>query len=118
MWSNILLYFANNEYVNPIFGKNKNKESYVISLEANSLYSTEMCYKLPQGEPKFDNNIWKYAHKYTQNLDPNEKYSYTFVVDIHYPKNLHDRDFEYPLLTDHAIPKGDKVKKLTVNLFW
>ena len=48
---------ASNEYVNPIFDKNKNKESYVISLEGNSLYSTEMCYKLPQGEPKFDNNI-------------------------------------------------------------
>ena len=59
---------ANNEYVNPIFDKNKDKESYIISLDANSLYSTAMCYKLPQGKPKFENNISKYTHKYTQNL--------------------------------------------------
>ena len=35
----------------------KDKESYTISLDANSLYSTAMCYKLPYGEPKFDNDI-------------------------------------------------------------
>ena len=101
----------------PFLIKNKDKESYIISLDANSLHYTAMCYKLPQGEPKLDNNISEYTHKYTQNLHPNGKYSHTFVVDIHYPKNLHDRDFEYPLLTVHVIPKGKKVKKL-MSIFY
>ena len=114
-----IYYYAcvNNEYVNPIFDKNKDKESYIISLDANSLYYTSMCYKLPQGEPKFNNNISEYTHKYTQNLDPNGKYSYTFSVDIHYPKNLHDRECEFPLLTVHVIPKGKKDKKL-MSIFY
>ena len=31
---------ANNRYINPNFNKNKDKESYIVSLDANSLYST------------------------------------------------------------------------------
>ena len=52
---------ANNKYVNPNFNKNKDEESYIVSLYANSLYSTAMCYKLPYGEPKFDDDITKYT---------------------------------------------------------
>ena len=33
---------ANNKYVNPNFDKKRDKESYIISLDANSLYSTAM----------------------------------------------------------------------------
>ena len=31
-------------------------------------------------------------------------------MDIHYPKILHDRDFEFPILCDQAIPLCDKNK--------
>ena len=31
-------------------------------------------------------------------------------MDIHYPKKFHDRDFEFPILCDQAIPLCDKNK--------
>ena len=40
---------ANKKYVNPNFNKNKEKESYIISLHPFSLYASGMCYKLPFG---------------------------------------------------------------------
>ena len=41
---------ANNKYVNPNF--NSEKESYIISLDANSLYTSAICYELQYGEIK------------------------------------------------------------------
>ena len=52
---------ANNKYVNPNFNKKRDEESYIISLDVNSLYSLAMTYKLPYEEPKFDNDISKYT---------------------------------------------------------
>ena len=52
---------ANNKYVYPNFNKKRDEESYIISLDVNSLYSLAMTYKLPYEEPKFDNDISKYT---------------------------------------------------------
>ena len=60
---------ANNKYVNPNFDKEKDEESYIISLDANSLYASAMCYKLPFGKPKFDKDDTKYTVDYILNLD-------------------------------------------------
>ena len=103
---------SNNKYVNPTFDKNKDGESYIVSLHANSLYSMAICYKLTYGEQKFDNNVSKYAIDYILNLDPHGCYCYIFVVYIHYPSKLHDRDDEFQILCDKYIPPNDKTKKL------
>ena len=50
---------TNNKYVNPNF--NNEKESYIICLDANSLYASAMCFELQYAETKFDYNIWKYT---------------------------------------------------------
>ena len=34
---------ANNKYVYSNFNEKRDKESYIVSLDANSLYSTAMC---------------------------------------------------------------------------
>ena len=60
---------ANNKYINPNFNKEKDEESYIISLDANSLYASAMCYKLPFGKPKFDKDDTKYTVDYILNLD-------------------------------------------------
>ena len=60
---------ANNKYVNPNFDKEKDEESYIISLDANSLYASAMCYKLPFGKPKFDKDVTKYTAGNILNLD-------------------------------------------------
>ena len=95
------------------------KESYVISLDANSLYASAMCYKLPYSEPKLDHNISKYTTEDILNLDPYDQYLFGFVVDIHYPKAFHDGNFEFPILCDQAIPLCDenKTKKLISTFY-
>ena len=62
MWTYLLSWKTNNKYVNPNFNKTKDEESYIVSLDENSLYSTAMCYKLPYGKPKFDDDITKYTN--------------------------------------------------------
>ena len=71
-----------------------------------------MCKKLPYKESKFDNDISKYTIDYILNLDPFGDYCYIFVVDIHYPSKLHDRNFRFPLLSDNCLPPGENTKKL------
>ena len=56
-----------------------------------------MCYKLPHGKPTFDHNISKYTTECILNLDPYGQHLFVFVMDIHYPKTFHDRDFEFPI---------------------
>ena len=97
--------------------KNKEKESHIISLDANSLYTSAMCYKLPFGEPKFNNNVLKYITEYILNLNPYGQHLFIFVLDIHYPKKLHNRDFEFPFLCDQSIPKNDKTKKIMLTFY-
>ena len=70
---------ANNKYVNHNFDKNKDVESYIVSLDANSLYSTAMCHKLPYEEPKFDNNVSTYTIDYILNLDPYGRYCHILL---------------------------------------
>ena len=76
-----------------------------------------MCYKLAFGEPKFDNDVTKYTVDYILNLDPYGQHLFVFVVDIHYPKKSHDGHFEFPILSDQAIPPNDKVKKLMLRFY-
>ena len=76
-----------------------------------------MCKKLPYEESKFDNDISKCTIDYILNLDPFGDYFYIFVVDIHYPSKLHDRNFEFPLLCDHCFPPGESTKKLMLRFY-
>ena len=85
---------ANNKYINPNF--NNEKES---------------------GEIKFDYNISNYTDAHILNLNPYGEYLFAFVIDIYYPKKLHDRDFEFPILCDQSIPPNDKVKKLISTFY-
>ena len=100
----------NNNYVSPNFNKDNEKESYVISLDASSLYASATCYKLPYGQPKFDQNISKYTIEYILNFDPHGQHLFVFVVDIHRLKKFHYRDFEFLILCDQAILLCDKNK--------
>ena len=76
-----------------------------------------MCQKLPYEKPQFDNEIKKYAIDFILSLDPNGDYCYIFNVDIHYPNKLHDRDTEFPILSEQDIPPNDKTKKLMSTFY-
>lgn len=76
-----------------------------------------MCYDLPFGEPKIDRKINKYTIEYIKRFGPYRKYCYILVVDILYPSRSYDRDFEYPILTDHDIPPNSKTRKLMSTFY-
>ena len=59
----------------------------------------------------------KYVTEYILNLNPYGQHLFIFVLDIHYPKKLHNRDFEFPFLCDQSIPKNDNTKK-NVDILW
>ena len=86
-------------------------------MDSNSLYASAMCYKLPFGKPKFDNDVTKYTVDYISNLDPYGEYLYVFVVDIQHPSKLHDRYFKFPILCNQSIPPNDKTKKLMSSFY-
>ena len=69
---------SNNKYVNPNF--NNEKESYIISLDPNSLYVSAMCYELQYGEIKFDCNIFKNTDEHILNLNPYGEYLFVFLL--------------------------------------
>ena len=48
---------ANNEHVITNFDKNKDTESHIVSLDANSLYPTAMTEELPCGKFKYVDDI-------------------------------------------------------------
>lgn len=71
-----------------------------------------MTEKLPNGEWFYDKNIEKYTIEYILSLDPFGNHCYIFSVDLEYPKELHTRDYQHPLLCAHDTPPNSKIKKL------
>ena len=69
----------------PIY--NNEKQTYIISRDANSLYASAMCYELQYEEIKFYHNNFKYTKDHIFNLNPYGEYLHVDVVDIDYPKN-------------------------------
>ena len=51
-----------------------------------------------------------------QIINTDEDYFYIFVIDISFPKNMHDTFEEFPLLVDKGIPPGNKTNKLMATL--
>ena len=88
----------------------KGIKNHILLVQMLIQYILQQCYKLPYGEPKFDNGISKYTINHILNLDPQGDYGYIFNVDLHYPCKLHDRDDEFPILCDLSIPPNDKTK--------
>ena len=100
---------ANNKYM-----KSCNQDiisSYLIHLDANSLYGLAMSMKLPYGSLRWCNDI--------QTTDDIMEYEdncigYLLEVDLHYTKHLHDYHKDYPLapeimnVQEHMVPDVSK----------
>ena len=105
---------ANNKYMGRGFNKNK-PSKYLMYLDANNLYGCAMSEKLPthgfkwltggEMEKLFNNQV----------LQVWEKTPCILVVDLEYPKNLHDLHNDYPFCPERVECKNG-VKKLIPNL--
>ena len=72
---------------------------------------------MPYEQPQFVNEIKKYTINFILSLDINGDYCYIFNVDMHYPRKLHDGDFEFPILCEQTISPNDKTKKLMSTFY-
>ena len=103
---------ANNKYMGRGFNKNK-PSKYLMYLDANNLYGCAMSMKLPTHGFKWltGGEIEKiYENRHTLNKIP-----CILEVDIHYPKELHNKHNDYPLCPEKVKCKNG-VEKLIPNL--
>jgi hypothetical protein len=94
--------------------------SFILYLDANNLYGWAMSQSLPVGEFKNYEKLSDYqklkhinpvniTKDFILNLKDNEKYGYTFIVDLDIPIELHDKFKDYPLLPEHYIPNYNEL---------
>lgn len=88
---------ANNPHT-PDYDTSK-PNSYILYLDANSLYPTAMKMKLPYGGFKWATNEWTTEEILA--LDDEAKRGYIFEVDLEYPQELHDKHNDYPLAPEN-----------------
>ena len=103
---------ANNKYMRKGFNKNK-PSKYLMYLDANNLYGCGMSEKLPTHGFKWltGGEIEKiYENRHNLNKMP-----CILQVDIHYPKELHDKHNDYSLCPEKVKCKNG-VEKLIPNL--
>ena len=101
---------ANSKYME---NYNKNEESsYIQYLDVNNLYGWAMSQKLPVNNFKWVEDTSKINEEFIKNYNENNNEGY--ILEVEYPKKLHDSYSDLPFL-----PRGmkiDKYKKLVCNL--
>ena len=103
---------ANNKYMRKGFNKNK-PSKYLMYLDANNLYGCAMSMKLPTHGFKWLTG--REIEKIYENRHNLNKMPCILEVDIHYPKELHDKHNDYPFCPEKVECKN-KVEKLIPNL--
>ena len=103
---------ANNKYMGRGFNKNK-PSKYLMYLDANNLYGCAMSMKLPTHGFKWLTG--GEMEKIYENLHNLNKIPCILEVDIHYPKELHNKHNDYPLCPEKVKCKNG-VEKLIPNL--
>ena len=103
---------ANNKYMGRGFNKNK-PSKYLMYMDDNNLYGCGMSMKLPTHGFKWLTG--GEMEKIYENLHNLNKIPCILEVDIHYPKELHDKHNDYPLCPEKVKCKNG-VEKLIPNL--
>ena len=55
-----------------------------------------MCKKLPVGDFKWTDDLSIFTEKFIKNYDEESDIGYLFVVDVEYPRNLHNLHSDLP----------------------
>ena len=83
------------------------ESSYLIYLDANSLYGWAMSKKLPVNGFKWENDLSRFNESFIKNYNENSDAGYFLEVDIEYPKQLWSFHKDLPFL-----PKREKLEKV------
>ena len=103
---------ANNKYMGEKYNP-KEESSFLMYLDANSLYGWAMSQPLPTGGFNWVNPSQSTPDKIDSYANCNKK-GYLLEIDIKYPKELHD--LHNDLLFMYEKMKINKVEKLVPNL--
>ncbi|XP_026285709.2 uncharacterized protein LOC113211531 [Frankliniella occidentalis] len=105
---------SNNPYIPETYCADE-PHSYIMYYDANSLYSTALCEKLPIGGFRFltDREIDEFD---VTKINPESDIGYLFEVDLEYPTELHDKHNDYPLAPEHVEPQYKDLSKLQKKL--
>ena len=82
-------------------------------LDANNLYGLAMSAKLPYNKFKWNTTI---NENDILNYDENSKLGYILKVDLEYPKELHDKHRDYPLLAESRKIKESELSDFTKQI--
>jgi hypothetical protein len=104
---------ANNPYL-PMTYDPEQETSYIMYKDANNLYAAAMCEPLPYGGFEVIEDISSVAD--IESLDDEGPYGYIYVVDMKYPKHLHNEHACLPFLPECIKPPGSQCKKLLATL--
>ena len=74
-------------------------------LKGNNLYGRAMSQPLPYAEFKWlsPTQLKPFTSKYISKLDPDSEIGYMLLVDLEYPKEIHDLHNDYPLALENLI---------------
>ena len=88
---------GNNEHTNKNFDKNTDQATFINDYDANNLYGSAMCEKLPLHSYSWVNEVSTIDENFVSNYDDGD-YEYILEVDVKYPKKLQDFHFDLPFL--------------------
>ena len=74
-----------------------------------------MCKKLPVGDFKWTDDLSIFTEKFIKNYDEESDIGYLFVVDVEYPRNLHNLHSDLPFLPERM--EINNCTKLVCNLY-
>ncbi|XP_057290234.1 uncharacterized protein LOC130612919 [Hydractinia symbiolongicarpus] len=104
---------ANNKYMGDQYVP-EIESSYLQYLDANNLYGWAMRQDLPTHGFKWLLNVETFTEKKIEKLVADNKHGYLLEIDTDYPKILHDKHNELPLLPERKVVH--RVEKLIPNL--
>jgi hypothetical protein len=113
------LAYANNPYMGDKFDKTKDT-TYLLDLDANSLYAGAMITKLPysgfnwmEGNSKslqeWDTMIRKMPDDYDMGM--------TLEVDVDYPEHLHDDHSDYPFMPETMLIQPEMLSETQKEIY-
>lgn len=116
--------YVPNKYANTQENPDEKMKKSIKYYDANNLYGYAMMQKLPVSGYKLNEDFLNLneeeATTKIMNIDVEGEKGYTFVVDLEYPKELHDLHNDYPLAPESMIIEenilSDYQKKMMVKL--
>jgi hypothetical protein len=103
---------ANNEFVEDY--DPSQPKSFLVYLDANSLYPTAMCESLPVGDFRFLSSE-EIENFDLDALEADSAEGFILEVDLKYPENLHVEHNDYPMAAEHLTVTEDMLSPFALS---